>query len=436
MSRPAKSLVSRMMSGLTPASRSTRRAFGACLLRRASKRPLEKATHVDAKARSLESHLEIPICDADAEEIARRMAQEHGQFLARQDRWDELADALRAADAGREVTPAGIPLADLMAFGARSDVVHAVEHALMYGAPPDDAPITAGIAELEYVYADHAQDPMIAMVVALAHIDLAWAWRGAGWEATLPQRHRDAAAMHFERAGEILAPYHAAAQRSPILAAAQCALLPGQAMPQFKIADTYHRLIDLDPANHRHMRVMGTHLLPRWFGNYDLLELEARRAAARTKSWLGHGGYTWVQFDAIALDDVACERVDVPFFIDGLRDIVAHRPDQAMINMLAAYCSVALPQGLGLNEKADLARAQIIGCAKWLIRDHLTEVHPLLWAHAAEGFDTSARVTSLSRFAQRGKADALRAIAEQFGDDIANGNRVTFTADGPKLRAL
>jgi hypothetical protein len=122
--------------------------------------------------------------------------------------------------------------------------------------------------------------------------------------------------------------------------------------------------------------------------------------------------------------------VDVAFFIDGLRDIVAARPGQEMINLLAAYCAVALRRD-AQEDGPDSPRAQIADCAGWLIRDHLTELHPMIWAHAAQRFDNNARVTSPQRFAARGRADGLRAIAEQFRDDLERGLRITFTPDGP-----
>ena len=55
----------------------------------------------------------------------------------------------------------------------------------------------------------------------------------------------------------------------------------------------------------------------------------------------------------------------------------------------------------------------------------------MIWAHAARGFDNSLRVRSLERFAASGQADALRIIGNLFRRDIAAGNRVIFTEDGP-----
>ena len=384
----------------------------------------------EALQTGLEDGLDIPIRDLTAEYDAGRAAQDRGLFLARQDRWGELAQEIRAADAARSASPGGVPLAELLAFGARCDVVHAVEHALAEGAGETDAALLSGIMALEAVRQEHRHDPYVNLVVAQAHIDIGWAWRGTGEAAALPALNRQRCAAHFGRAARLLQPFDATALDSPAIAAAQCALLARRLDATPDLADRYGDLIDLDPQNFRAMRALGAHLLPRAGGSLEALELEARRTAARTEATWGAGGYAWVCFDAIAQDPAACTQVDGDFFIDGLRDIVAARPGQEMINLLAAYCAVTLRQG-SAEAAADNPRARIADCAGWLIRDHLTELHPLIWAHAAQGFDNNARVTSPQRFAARGRADGLRAIAEQFRDDLDRGLRITFTPDGP-----
>lgn len=383
-----------------------------------------------------EKYLSIPVRDQSNDDKACRTAQERGQFLARQDMWDDLAGEIREADRARAATPGGMPVAELLAYGARADAVQAAEHALMDGRPATDAPLMQGIMGLEEVLQDTGYDPHIAVLVALTHVDIAWAWRGTGWDTIVPRLNRERCAAHFDRAAEIMLRDCADVSDSPLIASARCSLLAGRRDPGARVADDYETLIDLDPANHRHMRALGNHMLPRWFGSYGELELEARRTAARTQSVWGNGGYAWVCFDAIAADEGACAQVDVEFFLDGLRDIVAVRPEQEMVNLLAAYCAVALRNGQGISSEADLPRMQITEAAGWLIRDHLTELHPLIWAHAADGFDNNARITSPSRFAARGRADGLQAIADQFRDDIARGLRVTFTTDGPQLHEV
>ena len=380
-----------------------------------------------------EDNLSIPVLDNSADDIACRRAQNHGQFLARQERWEELAAAIEAADTALEKTPGGMPVAELLAFGARSDVVNAVEHALAEGHKPASRPLIDGIMALEAIRLSDRHNPYMAAIIALAHIDIAWVWRGTGWENTLPAEHRQRCAAHFDRAAALLAMIDNTELRSPMVAAASCSLLSGRPDDTMSIANDYETLIDLDPYNNRHMRALGNHMLPRWFGSYPALELEARRTASRTEHIWGAGGYTWVYFDAIANDEEACAQVDVEFFLDGLQDIVETNPSQEMVNLLASYCAVALSNGMGLNEHADLPRLKIAEAAEWLIRDHLCELHPLIWAHAADGFDNNVRVTSSSRFAARGRADAMQIIADLFHDEINKGHKVTFTTEGPQL---
>lgn len=382
-----------------------------------------------------EDCLDIPVRDS-ADQHMREDVIARGRFLARQEMWGEFAAELSTAEAERRTTPAGMPLADLLALGARADVVLAAEHALQDGRPARDAPLSAGIRALEDVLAGQPDCYPMALMVALTHIDIGWAWRGTGWEPTVPRANRTAFNQHFSRAREILGPYCALEYNSPALAAARCALLAIDDDPQARIADDYEDLIDLDPGNHRHMRSLGMNLLPRWFGSYDQLDLEARRTAARTQDVWGDGGYTWVYLDAVATDEQACTRIDVDFFIDGMRDIIAARPDQAMVNLLTAYCAVTLQQRLGFDSAADFIRTRLSECSRWLIRDHLTEIHPLVWAHAAEGLDTASSITSNRRFLDRGRSDAMQAICDSFADDILSGHRVRFTAQGPELHRI
>lgn len=380
-----------------------------------------------------EDHLSIPVAEHSADDQECRDARARGQFLARQERWRELAAEIGAADSQRLTTAGGMPVADLLSFGARADVVQAVEHALNEGPVIDDAPVLDGIMALEEVLLENEGDPVITQIVAQAHIDIAWAWRGTGWATMIPHINRQRCAAHFDRAATLMKPICGLELDSPMAQAICCALLAGGHNSGREVADQYEDLIDLAPNNPRHMRALGNHLLPRWFGSYEELELEARRTAARTQDIWGAGGYAWVYFDAILLDDDACARVDVEFFLDGLRDIVATHPQQEMVNLLAAYCAVAQNNNMGLHEEADLVRVQICSTADWLIRDHLTEVHPMVWAHAAVGFDNNARVTSPTRFAARGRADALQFIADLFREEISKGFRVTFTPEGLRL---
>ena len=367
---------------------------------------------------ALSKALSIPCPDPTAEDRERDRHQAHGRAMARQERWDDIAAALAGADKARTQTDGGMPLADLICFGARSDVVAAVEHVLVSGKPDKGAPLLDGIEALEEILAAMPDDPWIASIVAFTHMDIGWAWRGTGWDAEVPARNMAAFSAHFDRAADILDPFNAKELDAPLVASAQCALAAGIADRHPRLADQYETLIDLNPANPRAMRAFGAHMLPRWHGSYEQLELQARRTAGRHDAQWGAGGYTWVMFDAISADAEACANLDLEFFIEGLRDILARCTDQHTVNLMASYCANTMGHVATGNDEADHIRAQIADCAAWIVREHLTEVHPMLWAHAARGFDNALRVRCPDRFAASGYADALRIIADLYRKEM------------------
>ena len=408
------------------------------------------------EAGSFTDQLLIPILSECPGSKTRQALQDKGQFLARQERWDELSNLIRSSDQARRSTSCGLPEADLLAYGARSDVVNAVEHALQdRTAKPgggqtslgkkdsnrrknsENPILIEGVMALESLRRDHPKDSYLTAIVALAHIDIAWTWRAAASQDYTAQANREAqlrrCTAHFDRAAVLLAPLEDQSQSSAFLLAARCALFAGRSADTLDVADAYAALIDQTPSNPRPMRALGVQMLPRANGSYAALELEARRTAARTQEQWGAGGYTWVYFDAMALDEQACARVDPKFFLDGLQDILCADPSQEMINLLAAYCAVSLPKGEGISASADRHRLEISKAARWLVRSHLRELHPLIWAHASEGFDNNARITSLRRFAAHGQAKALHCIAGIYRDELDSGHRITFSPQGVNL---
>lgn len=376
-------------------------------------------------------HLVIPCPDPTLEERTRDEHQNHALRLVRQEDWTELSKIVSKADQTNAMTRGGMSIAELMTFGARADVVLAAEHALFDSVPERDAPLFSGIEALEYVLAEYPNDYVIGCIVAQAHMDIAWAWRGIGWDVEIAPRNREAFEAHFARAHDIIGSFNGKPANSALFAATTCGLLRGQESTTKSVADKYEALIDLNPENTSPLRALGTHMLPRWYGSYQGLELEARRTAARTQEIWGAGGYTWVMFDAISSDDTACALLDLPFFIEGLRDIVTRRPEPHTVNLLAAYCANTMGNAFSGNDAADANRAQIAQCADWIVREHLTELHPMIWAHAAQGFVNNLRVASAQRFAAAGQDDALRIISGLFRREIADGKRIVFTDEGP-----
>lgn len=404
-----------------------------CHLPRLSALPFSFAGKIEPENPDLSDRLSIPVQTQSEDEKQSQDARDQGLFLARQERWDDIVAAISKADSTRAATGGGLPIADILAFGARSDVMHGTEQALEHCTTPDDTPLLAGIMALEETRLSMGCDPVMNAIVALAHVDLGWAWRSQAAIKLAAQTYENRAQAHFKRAWVLMQPLHTAAADSPFLLAAYCTAMATQQEAPVKLADAFAQLIELDPLNFRNMRALGAAMAPSRTGSADALELEARRTAARTQAIWGAGGYTWTYFDALTTEDQACLSLDVPFFMEGLRDIVENRPSQETVNLLIAFCAVGLDLREDASAEVDIVRETIARASDWLVRDHLLEIHPLHWAHASVGFANNAQVPSPQRFAARGRANAHRFLQQCFREELAQGHQVHFTQTGVEV---
>ena len=376
----------------------------------------------------------VHVPDIPAEDTSRYKYQKSGQRLARQEDWAELSSLIKDADDARLMTQGGMAVADLFGFGARADVVWAAEHALAKGRGANNATLLDGIEALETVLLEHPGDHAIALIVAQAHMDIARAWRTGTKGSTKRALSTEACRAHFDRAEDILNDFADYATQSPAMAFARCGLRRTKPAARAGLANDFANAIDLNPSDPRPMRMLGRALLPTRYGSLDQLELEARRTAARTERQWGAGGYTWVMFEAIVQNAEACARLDLPFFMDGLKDILKRQSDAFTANIMASYCAITMHKTSG-NTGADAKRAVIASAEDWIVRDHLSELHPLLWAQADQSFDHRLRIRSVHRFAEAGKAVAQTALERIFSAEIRDGARVSLTTDGPRIQA-
>lgn len=377
--------------------------------------------------------IQIPIEMTTPDQQASEQAREQGLYLARQDRWEELAEKIKRHDRDRATTCNGQSLAELMAYGARSDVVGAAEHALLHGKAAQDADYFAGIEALEAVLLERADCYATALIVAHMHIDIGWAWRGARNREFLSDLNREAFEAHFARAAEILADHCPSKEQSAALLSARCALLPGREDPGPQLVREFESLLSQDPQNPRHMRALGNYLLPRWYGNFQKLDLEARRAAACSQDIWGAGAYAWVWLDALLVDPDGFDQLEIGYFLEGIQDILTRRPDQYTANLLAAHLfkswQTAQQRHHETGHRPDLPPVLRQGF-ETIVRDHLRALHPLVWGHAEIGFENTARLVSPERLAQKGRQTGLTAVAQPFLKALKQGYAVQFSPEG------
>lgn len=406
---------------------------GTKISKRAAQAPVKSAPSSQPEHPDLDKLLVIPISKDPLEEQLRSYYFNKGQFLARQERWDDLIQIVCQEDLQRNASGGGMPVAELLCQGARSDVVALAEHLLIDGTPEENRPLNEAISALEQILGEHRDNHVIATIVAMAHLDIAWAWRGTDAERDTPARNLEAFDLHCTRARQVLDPFCGIELDSPLVTAARCALLVGNPTATDRVADDYEDLIDLAPLQQRHIRALGHHMLPQWFGSYEALELEARRTAARTQDIWGAGAYAWAFFDALLVDPKCASVVDMPFFLEGIGDILERSEDQHNANLFASFAAVSIPKVASLcadDLAASAALEQIQQAAHWIMSDHLHELHPLIWGHAMEGFDNQARIASIDALFKQGREKANQVFVRIFGEQMRKGNALIFTPQG------
>jgi hypothetical protein len=124
--------------------------------------------------------------------------------------------------------------------------------------------------------------------------------------------------------------------------------------------------------------------------------------------------------------------LDPAFFIDGLHDILRHRPDQHIANDLAAFCAISMaPGGPAAGHGArEAARRRLHHCLGWILERHLHELHPLIWSQALLCPGQTTPLPSRRAFIDRGHDAALQVIARHYSEEIAGGKRIAFSPGG------
>ena len=372
--------------------------------------------------------IDIPICaDEPAAQTAARL-HARGRFLARQDEWEQLAIEIRAADSDRALTPGLSSQAVHLAEGARSDISDAVAQ----GAQRDDAAeVKTAVAALDPLLLEFPDCPIIAYIVAMAHVDASQAWldtaRAGRFTPDQPANRHKAYARHMATAILLNDRFDPFEQNTPLWALVRCAVLAADPNPQTRVADDYEDLIDLDHGNPHHLVQFGNALRPKRFGSWDVLDAQARRTALRTADVWGAGGYTWVYMGALGVDPGAYRPLDAELFVEGLHDILARHPSQNMANRMAAFVGHSLG-GQPVNGKVQRRLAECLG---WIAQDYLREIHPQVWA-ATPRRPNELPVTGTPH-ATMGQTRALSALTEFYAPALDAGRRLVFGTDGLRM---
>jgi hypothetical protein len=381
----------------------------------------------------LRPRVDIPLRTPCPDAANRMQLIERGRHLARQDAWDELIAETAEAEARAALTPGLLPVAQLLAEGARSDASRAACDAVGKG---DLIGAQAILTALESMLEDMPDSAIPLYTLAMAHVDVALALRGASAPEMLSAPRRKAYQHHMQAARNIVEVYDPFELASPLWAALRCAVLEADPAPSSRVADDYEDLIELDPRVPHHLRALGRDCRPQRFGTWEVLDREARRVTAQTADIWGVGGYTWVYIGALEMDEGAFRRIDTELFTEGLHNILEAEPTQDMANRLCAFTGLTL----GGPSEPGSPRERIAEAFGWISQDHLREIHPAIWSAApTQGHALTADETntsgglSIEDCLKRGRARAISSLAQFYAPALDNGRRLVVNETGLRM---
>lgn len=264
---------------------------------------------------------------AEAEALQILETGDWAAFLARMGAWDRA----RARGDGHPLTYAG-------SRAARAEQIAFLEDFPDCSQVPAERLNWTTVERLEMAFAHHHRDPVLAAILARTHLELGWARRGGGDAHTVPDAVWEGFHMHVARAQEILDDFDIAESGSAFLAAiAHMVALDGETQGRARDA-AFATCLDLDPMCWDVMQAHAFHLLPRWGGDYEMLDIIARETMAKTPQ---HGAAAYAAFYLGVLErDVgalfACEP---ELFGEGLNDMArAEGSDPVLVNRLIQFC--------------------------------------------------------------------------------------------------
>lgn len=372
---------------------------------------LGRAAPGPGEAEEIAQRVDIPVLRKSPEQDEWREIERGFAALADEGLWMSLLDRLRGVDQSRQRFASGKRYFECALAGAISPVTRHLDEPARIDAA------TSALAPLTTLHIGHLNDYMPAVLLARALIEIGWAVRGPVPPGETPRDAQDAARAYFARAEAVIEAFDPILENSPMLAEARYRLAPGvEDGPDF-LRDWYEDWADLDPSNPGMLATHASFLTPEWYGSYDEIEREARRAVKRAADGIGIGAYPCFWQAPLEADRTAVARIDPEAFLAGIHMLLEGRRSQALANdFVALLFRLTLPSTAETSEQAERAkpvRARLALGLREVILRHLTELQAPIW-----GIEETA---------------IRRAIAHVFADDLAEGAVLRAADEGIRV---
>lgn len=242
------------------------------------------------------------------------------------------------------------------------------------------------VAEVEAAAQDHPHLYTLSALAAQMRLSQAWDYRGEDLPETVTDQGWAKLEMAVSVARVSLDHLDAKALNSPMVAMVRFNLIPFRRNPQQRVMEAYKDWLCLDPGDLTpHVR-MGTLLLPRWFGDYEMLERTALQAVSWTEHAIDATAYAVIYASALSQDHTPLLYMDTELFAEGIEDLITYRKRDPShvphtVQDLWRFSNRAPMLGTGAEERAEWSRRtdKMAEMANSCLMRHLTAIHPASW---------------------------------------------------------
>lgn len=321
---------------------------------------------------------------AEVEALARELAEDRD--------WQSLAELLEEWDDARAACASNRRLTHV--------ALYAVTRALAGGArdPYDCSPMAqtripenTGLELLSLAMASPRSHGMAALAATVL-VHQCWDLRGQDTADMVPDSHYMRMDRMIDKAMSLLEAAGVDTRGSGMLATLRLSCLPFLGDPESMIPDWLEVAVKADPGDGEPASIIGNFMLPRWFGDYEDIEISARKVAAWSSDTMGMAGYALVYLSALEMAEEPLYFVDVDLFCTAIEDLVKHRGHSAdhlphISQTLYRLSQVHAPRGMPEDEVAQWQETthRLYLLSLSVLEHHLTAIHAPSWQGGLNG---------------------------------------------------
>ncbi|MEM9342009.1 MAG: hypothetical protein AAGA87_03095 [Pseudomonadota bacterium] len=320
----------------------------------------------------------------DPSKTELRAFQDKVRALAEARDWPALGALIERCDKRRESTPDGTRLAPQAIEVIWGDLAKSGK--VLEDCGPVSAVALPDDAVAPYLDAADAHPDSLGLSALAAGLSMRMGWsrRGGDYAAMTRESEFRAMAEWFDHARTYLnAP---GAAESPLFAGLTYEFVAGAGADLPDLQTAFDRWSRLDPGNHEALALHGWYLLPRWYGDYAVMDDTARKLFAATHGERGSADYTALYWTAAEEDEGAVATLDMGLYRDGLYDMIRASKDRdTTVNRICGHL-LKVGSRFGMLEKGHpqvaARRAEFDALFDEIVRAELKLVLPYRWGNS------------------------------------------------------